>query len=54
MPFDKEVPETYQNFMAAAQQYQSMTEAEMKPLMYDRFGATFFFEYFFTRGQKSY
>lgn len=54
MPFDKEVPETYREFMATAQQYQGMSEAELKPLMYNRFGATFYFDYFLTRGQKSY
>lgn len=54
MPFDKEVISTYDDFMAAAQQYSNMTEEQMKPLMYDRFGSTFYFEYFFTRGQKSY
>ena len=54
MPFDKEVVSTYDDFMAAAQQYSNMTEEQMKPLMYDRFGSTFYFEYFFTRGQKSY
>ena len=54
MPFDKEVVSNYDEFMAAAQQYSNMTEEQMKPLMYDRFGSTFYFEYFFTRGQKSY
>lgn len=54
MPFDKEVVESYKDFMSAAQQYQNMTEEQMKPLMYDRFGSTFYYEYFFTRGQKSY
>ncbi|MBR5657164.1 MAG: hypothetical protein IKW98_10890 [Prevotella sp.] len=54
MPFDKEVISNYDEFMAAAQQYSNMTEEQMKPLMYNRFGSTFYFEYFFTRGQKSY
>lgn len=54
MPFDKEVVNTYNDFMAAAEQYKNMTEEQMKPLMYDRFGGTFYFDYFFTRGQKSY
>ena len=54
MPFDKEIPESYRDFMATAQQYQGMTEEQIKPMMYNRFGATFFFEYFLTRGQKSY
>ena len=54
MPFDKDVIDTYNDFMAAAQSYAGMTEEQMKPMMYDRFGGTFFFEYFFTRNQKSY
>lgn len=54
MPFDKEVVDSYNEFMAAAQSHAGMTEEEMKPLMYDRFGGTFYFEYFFTRNQKSY
>ena len=54
MPFDKEVVNTYNDFMATAEQYKNMTEEQMKPLMYDRFGGTFYFDYFFTRGQKSY
>ena len=54
MPFDKEVVDSYNEFMAAAQTHEGMTEEQMKPLMYDRFGGTFYFEYFFTRNQKSY
>lgn len=54
MPFDKDVVDTYNDFMAAAQSYSGMTEEQMKPYMYDRFGGTFYFEYFFTRNQKSY
>ena len=54
MPFDKSVVDTYNEFMAAAQQYRGMSEEQMKPLMYDRFGNTFYYEYFFTRNQRSY
>lgn len=54
MPFDKEVVDSYNNFMAAAQSYGNMSEEEMKPLMYDRFGGTFYYDYFFTRDQHSY
>ena len=54
MPFDKDVVDSYNDFMAAAQTHAGMTEEQMKPLMYDRFGGTFYFEYFFTRNQKSY
>ena len=44
----------YNEFMSAAQQYGGMSEEQMKPLMYNRFGGTFYYEYFFTRNQKSY
>lgn len=54
MPFDKDVVERYNAFMAKAQSLHGMTEEEMKPLMYDEFGGTFFFDYFFMRNQKSY
>ena len=54
MPFDKEVVDTYNDFMAEAQRYQGMTEEQMKPMMYNRFGGTFYYDYFFTRGQRSY
>jgi len=54
MPFDDDVKKTYEELMAAAQQYSSMGEEGMKPLMQQRFGGTFFYDYFFTRNQKSY
>lgn len=54
MPFDKDVVDSYNDFMATAQSFPGMTEEQMKPHMYDRFGGTFYFEYFFTRNQKSY
>lgn len=54
MPFDDEVKQNYDDFMAAAQQLQGMTEEQMKPLLYPRFGGTFYYEYFLIRGLKSY
>ncbi len=54
MPFDDEVKQNYNDFMAAAQQLQGMTEEQMKPLLYPRFGGTFYYEYFLIRGLKSY
>ncbi len=54
MPFDDEVKQTYDDFMAAAQQLGGMTEEQMRPLLYSRFGGTFYFEYFLIRGLKSY
>ncbi len=54
MPFDEEVKQNYNDFMAAAQQLGGMTEEQMKPLLYPRFGGTFYYEYFLIRGLKSY
>lgn len=54
MPFDDEVKQNYNDFMAAAQQLGGMTEEQMKPLLYPRFGGTFYYEYFLIRGLKSY
>ncbi len=54
MPFDGEVKQNYDDFMAAAQQLQGLTEEQMKPLLYPRFGGTFYYEYFLIRGLKSY
>lgn len=54
MPFDNEVKQTYDDFMAAAQQLGGMTEEQMRPLLYPRFGGTFYYEYFLIRGLKSY
>ena len=42
------------DFMAAAQEMGEMTEEQMKPLLYPRFGGTFYYEYFLIRGLKSY
>lgn len=54
MPFDKEVVDSYNAFMAKVQQCQGMTEEQMKPLFYPEFGGTYYFDYFFVRDQQSY
>ena len=54
MPFDKEVVQTYNDFMALAQQCQGMSEEQMKEVFYPRFGHTFYYEYFLIRNQKLY
>jgi len=54
MPFDKQIAENYAAFMQLAQQCAGMTEEQMKPVFYPRFGNTFFYDYFLIRGQKSY
>ncbi len=54
MPFDKDVVESYDAFMALAQRCQGMTEEQMRPIFYPRFGHTFYYEYFLIRNQKLY
>ena len=54
MPFDKEVVQSYRDFMAFAQECQNMSEDQMKEVFYPRFGNTFFYNYFLVRNQKSY
>ena len=54
MPFDKRVKESYDEFMALAKQYHGMSEEQMRPLFYPRFGNTFYYEYFLVRNQKLY
>ena len=54
MPFDKEIIQSYQEFMALANQCAGMTEEQMKPVFYPRFGATFFYNYFLMRNMQSY
>lgn len=54
MPFDKDVVDNYNEFMALAQRCQGMTEEQMRPLFYPRFGHTFYYEYFLIRNQKLY
>lgn len=54
MPFDEQVVNDYNEFMAMAQQYRGMTEEQLRKIMYPRFGKTFYFEYFLIRDQKLY
>lgn len=54
MPFDEDVVRTYKEFMEQAQRCAGMTEEEMKPIFYPRFGHTFYYEYFLIRNQKIY
>lgn len=55
MPFDQEVKDSYAQFMQAVQtECQGMTEEQMKPVLFDRFGATFYYDYFLMRGMQSY
>ena len=54
MPFDKQVVQDYQNFMALAQRCKGKTEAEMRPIFYPQFGHTFYYDYFLIRNQKLY
>jgi hypothetical protein len=54
MPFDKQVVQDYQNFMALTQRCKGKTEAEMRPIFYPQFGHTFYYDYFLIRNQKLY
>lgn len=55
MPFDKEVVQTYANFMQSAQQQpQGSTEAMLHDRLISQFGNTFFFDYYLNREQKLY
>jgi len=54
MPFNKEVVQTYHDFMEMAQQCRGMSEAQMREAFYPRFGHTFYYEYFLIRDQKLY
>lgn len=54
MPFDEQVVRDYNDFMVMAQQYRGMSEEQLRPIMYPRFGRTFYFEYFLVRNQKLY
>ncbi len=54
MPFDPQVVKDYQDFMALAQRCAGMTEAQMRPVFYPKFGHTFYYDYFLIRNQKLY
>ena len=54
MPFDKQVIQDYREFMELAQRCKGMTEEQMKPIFYPRFGHTFYYDYYLIRKQKSY
>lgn len=54
MPFDKEVVDSYHEFMEMANRCQGMSEEKMREVFYPRFGKTFYYEYFLIRGQKLY
>lgn len=54
MPFDKDVVQTYNDFMDLAQKCAGMTEEQMREVFYPRFGHTFYYEYFLIRNQRLY
>lgn len=54
MPFDEDVVRNYNDFMAQAQLCAGMTEEQMQPIFYPRFGHTFYYEYFLIRNQQVY
>lgn len=54
MPFDESVKQNYEEFMALAQRCAGMSEDQMRPVFYSRFGHTFYYDYFLVRNQKLY
>jgi hypothetical protein len=54
MPFDKQVVQRYNDFIAFSQQCQGMTTEQMAKAFYPMFGNTFYYFYFLIRGVKSY
>ena len=54
MPFDPSIPASYQAFMQAAQQYQGLSEEQLKVTMRSRFGDTFYYNYFLMRNMRTY
>ena len=47
MPFDEQVKNDYKAFMDLADNATSSSEDVMRPIFYDRFGHTFYYNYFF-------
>ena len=47
MPFDEQVKQDYAAFMDLANNATSPSEDEMRPIFYQRFGHTFYYNYFF-------
>ena len=54
MPFNPEVVQNYNEFMELAQRCSGMSEEQMKPIFYPKFGHTFYYDYFLVRNQKLY
>ncbi|MBQ8157566.1 MAG: hypothetical protein IJ081_00915 [Prevotella sp.] len=54
MPFDENVKREYHEMMQRAQQCKGMSNEQMAEALRPRFGGTFYFNYFFVRGLKTY
>ena len=54
MPFDPSIPESYKQFMQAAQQYAGMSEAQLRDVLRSRFSHTYYYDYFLARGLQTY
>ncbi len=54
MPFDPQVKEDFENFIKLVLSCSVMSEAQMRPVFYPRFGHTFYFDYFLIRNQQLY
>jgi hypothetical protein len=49
LPIDRQVKENFQGFMQLMQQCQGKPNGQMKKYLYQRYGTTYYFEYFFLR-----
>lgn len=54
MPFDPEVVDSYNRFMAFSEQCRGLTEEQMAKAFYPQFGNTFYYFYFLSNGLKTY
>lgn len=52
IPVDDTIRQNYQAFMSTAAQYRGMNIEQVKPLMQERFGNTFFYDYYFNNYQQ--
>lgn len=54
LPFDQSVVQCYDQFMELANQCRGMTEEQMRPIFYNKYSSTFYYDYFLVRNQKLY
>ena len=52
IPVGPDISQHYEQFMQTASQCRGMSLEQVKPLMRERFGDTFFFDYYFNNYQQ--